>query len=282
MNKKNQQPERRNFLVQAASMLGVAVCSTALSSMLASCDYDITRPTDIANQPGIDIDLNVETSLQTVGGSIRKTYGSFNGGRNIVIIRTSETEFLVVTAVCTHQGCDINLPQSPGANLVCPCHGAQFSSATGDVLQGPASTPLRKYPWRLDSARNVLVLNPGVGSTNPEQPTAEIKIDISKEPLLQSPGGAGKLNVAPYNDSRDIIIVRRANNTFLVATAVCAHQGCDVGLPKSPGANLVCPCHGAQYSSTDGTWQPSPQTASDLRTFDSSFDTGTNILTILM
>lgn len=273
---------RRDFLLKAASMLGVTVCGPALASILTGCDDDVLKPADTSVLPGIEVDLNVETALQRPGGAIRKTFGAFNGSRNVVIIRQSETEFLVVTAVCTHQGCDINLPVASGANIQCPCHGAQFSSVTGDVLQGPATLPLRNYPYRFDAERNVLVLNPGANSNEPDEPKPKITLDISKEPMLQTTGGAVKKNFAPYNNGNDVIVIRRSTTEFLVVTSICNHQGCSINLPVSPGANMVCPCHGAQYSSSDGTWQPSPQPASDLRVYPSSFDSGTSLLTITM
>lgn len=282
MNRTTNPPARRDFLLKAASMLGVTLCGSALSSVVTSCDYDVLKPADVSAISGIEVDLNVDIVLQQTGGAIRRTFGAFNGGRNVVIIRQNETEFLVVTAVCTHQGCDVNLPTSLGANIQCPCHGAQFSSTSGDVVQGPATLPLKKYPYRFDAARNVLVLNPGASSNGPDEPLSEIKLDISKEPDLQTTGGAVKKTFAPYNDGREVIIIRQGATQFFVVTSVCNHQGCSVNLPASPGANMICPCHGAQYSSLDGTWQPSPQTASDLRTFQNSFDTGTGLLTIKM
>jgi thiosulfate dehydrogenase [quinone] large subunit len=51
--------------------------------------------------------------------------------------------FLAYTAVCTHQGCTVGFDQ--GSNqFACPCHGARFDGSTGDVLRGPARSPLAK------------------------------------------------------------------------------------------------------------------------------------------
>lgn len=51
--------------------------------------------------------------------------------------------FLAYSGVCTHEGCTVGFDQ--GSNeFACPCHGARFDGSTGDVLQGPAQTPLTK------------------------------------------------------------------------------------------------------------------------------------------
>lgn len=284
MNKHiSQAADRREFLLQAASMLGVTFCGSLLGSALTGCADDVLKPANAPIASGIEVDLTIETALQPIGGALRKTFGAFNGGNNIVIIRQSETEFLVVTAICTHQGCTVDLPTSPGANLICPCHGAQYSSRPSDggaVLGGPAPLPLKKYPYAFDATRNVLILNPGSAQSPNEPPTSEVQIDIMQEPALQQIGDAVKINLAPYNEGRDIIIVRQSATTFLVVSSICKHEGCSINLPTAPGANFVCPCHGAEYSSVDGTWQPSPQAASDLRVYENTFDIATSRLTI--
>ena len=51
-------------------------------------------------------------------------------------------EVVVLTAVCTHQGCIVEADKS---QLVCPCHGSSYNFSTGAVNNGPAANPLRKY-----------------------------------------------------------------------------------------------------------------------------------------
>ena len=61
----------------------------------------------------------------------------------IMVIRSSPTEVIAVSAICTHAGCAMNF-ESGAQILSCPCHGSQFAE-DGHVLRGPAQTPLRVY-----------------------------------------------------------------------------------------------------------------------------------------
>lgn len=60
--------------------------------------------------------------------------------------RDHEGNLHAVSARCSHLGCIVEW-NGPQATWDCPCHGSRFS-ATGAVLEGPATAPLR--PERLD------------------------------------------------------------------------------------------------------------------------------------
>ncbi|HYF02234.1 MAG TPA: Rieske (2Fe-2S) protein, partial [Patescibacteria group bacterium] len=81
-----------------------------------------------------------ETDLAEVGGAVRKEFPEINAGRGLNIVRISQTQFLIVSAVCTHEGCTVDLPGDNAENspdMVCPCHLAKFSKTTGKVLRTP-------------------------------------------------------------------------------------------------------------------------------------------------
>ncbi len=46
---------------------------------------------------------------------------------------------------CTHLGCRLNYHEERDI-LECPCHQSQFHAETGEVLKGPAKTPLSFLP----------------------------------------------------------------------------------------------------------------------------------------
>ena len=56
--------------------------------------------------------------------------------------------------VCTHLGCLIH-PQ-PDGSFACPCHGSRYS-ASGQVIQGPATRPLPYLELQRDSAGQIVV-----------------------------------------------------------------------------------------------------------------------------
>jgi Rieske Fe-S protein len=67
-------------------------------------------------------------------------------GQKVVVTRTGDATAVVLSAICTHQGCTVNGgPQT----LHCPCHGSQFEATSGDVLRGPASSPLPTIPSKV-------------------------------------------------------------------------------------------------------------------------------------
>jgi cytochrome b6-f complex iron-sulfur subunit len=77
--------------------------------------------------------------LITAGGSaVVDVTGSFP----IVVVRTSDTEAVALSATCTHAGCLVGFS---GDNEVhCPCHNANFK-LDGSVINGPTSIPLPVY-----------------------------------------------------------------------------------------------------------------------------------------
>ena len=61
-------------------------------------------------------------------------------GSQVVVTQPTAGEFKAFSAVCTHMGCIVN--QISNGTIDCPCHGSQYSIATGDVVTGPAPRPL--------------------------------------------------------------------------------------------------------------------------------------------
>ena len=69
--------------------------------------------------------------------------------RNVWAIRTSASEVVVFSPVCTHLGCRFDWdPQS--RRFQCPCHGSVFGP-DGTVLSGPAPRPLDTLPTKIQN-----------------------------------------------------------------------------------------------------------------------------------
>ena len=66
-----------------------------------------------------------------------------NFGAPAIIFRTKSGVF-AYSAVCTHQGCTVELDKN-SKHLICPCHGAEYDPAnSAKVLGGPTNVPLPK------------------------------------------------------------------------------------------------------------------------------------------
>ena len=77
---------------------------------------------------------------------------------NMKVVRTPSGKRLLVNVGgkvhalatdCTHQGCDLADGSLEGGRLTCMCHFAEFDAATGRVLAGPATEPVRSYQVEL-------------------------------------------------------------------------------------------------------------------------------------
>ena len=76
-----------------------------------------------------------------------------DGGKDAVLIHLDDGDFVAYSAVCTHAGCTVAYQN---AQLACPCHGSIFDAANGgEVVSGPAQTPLPKIPVEVQNGEIV-------------------------------------------------------------------------------------------------------------------------------
>ena len=144
---------RRNFITNSA----VVVCGAMLSSGLDSCSIGhlLYHSGDIPviEGPAV-VDLSKETSLQHVGGAVKKRYSEINDGDVILVIRISEKEFAAYAAQCTHYGAEVNTPID--GVVTCPFHGSRYKAVDGNVIQGPAKEPLKSFNVYYDEGKQQL------------------------------------------------------------------------------------------------------------------------------
>lgn len=87
----------------------------------------------------IDVTQAPFTPLATVSGSVAvKTAHD-----TVVLVRTTATDVVALSAICTHQGCTVAY-KSASNLLVCPCHGAEYA-LSGAVVRSPATRALKLY-----------------------------------------------------------------------------------------------------------------------------------------
>ncbi len=83
----------------------------------------------------------------------------------------------------------------------------------------------------------------GSGGGAPLAQTSEVPVDGGK--IVTAGGG--------------VVITQPAAGTFKAFSAICTHQGCTVSSVSNN--KIICPCHGSQYSATDGSVLQGPATA---------------------
>jgi cytochrome b6-f complex iron-sulfur subunit len=146
---------RRKFI--EAGITGAAALPVA-GALLSACGKAGTTAPGTGD-PGATTDSNnlltlpfsSFSGLQTAGGSARLSVTTASKGTQVVsVTRVSATSAVTVSAVCTHQGCEIGDYASSSQEYTCPCHGSVFS-ASGAVVNGPASEPLPTFTTAITS-----------------------------------------------------------------------------------------------------------------------------------
>ncbi len=152
MAKQETHEKRRNALKKGAALAGLAVCGGTMPALMSGCENDTTK----SEEESVDFDISAVPAMQQAGGAVKKKFGEHNNGRSVLVIRSGETSFIAMTAVCTHQGYEVNLPAGEGGSLLCPCHESEFDSTTGEVIKGPATASLQMFKTSFDASNNIV------------------------------------------------------------------------------------------------------------------------------
>jgi len=141
---------RRAVLGTGLSFIGLAAAAACSSS---------TAGTDSADGAGSATDTDSDTTSGP-GGTIvdlsaipvGKAVAAKINGKDAVVARPTADTVSAHTAICTHQGCTVDVD---GAKLVCPCHGSEFNALTGAVTHGPATKDLASIDVRVSDGKVV-------------------------------------------------------------------------------------------------------------------------------
>jgi cytochrome b6-f complex iron-sulfur subunit len=141
---------RRQFCAHACQ----AVSLVAVGALIPACgegDSNGPDPVPDGNSPlpllsgtisGNTVSVPTDGALAAVGSAALVSTAT----AAYLVARTAQTTFSVLTAVCTHEGCTVDLFN--GALFVCPCHNSKYTTA-GAVANGPATQALRSFPSTL-------------------------------------------------------------------------------------------------------------------------------------
>lgn len=122
---------RRSVLLRGVTYAGFV---GAGATMLTSCGA-VGAQTRVPEPPATGIRL-VALEVLVAGQAMVATPPA---GEPVVLMRTGADVVAAHSGICTHQGCAV---AADGATVRCPCHGSIFNAATGEVITGPARTPL--------------------------------------------------------------------------------------------------------------------------------------------
>jgi thiosulfate dehydrogenase [quinone] large subunit len=156
---------RRTLVDGGVTALGVALLgglSGGLAHLLGGRDKDSprssarVRPSGEASEKGTPAASPKPSDTRTPGGpTVAAARVPVGGAARVVdpssddpvyVMQPREGEFVALSGVCTHQGCEVGAPR--GGKFTCPCHGSQFDAGTGDAVKGPARSALTRYPVR--------------------------------------------------------------------------------------------------------------------------------------
>lgn len=139
---------RREFL----TWVGIGGIASYLPFAITACSSDSQRSSQTptvndAEEETIKIDTTPREDGFLAIGTIKKLdqKGQLSQLLNdVIVIRDPETSELVAfTSLCPHQGCTVKWDTDEN-NFACPCHQSNFSKQ-GEVISGPAVTPLEQY-----------------------------------------------------------------------------------------------------------------------------------------
>ena len=127
--------ERRQLLKTSLAFLG----TTTLISFVYPASKFLVPPKSNAEDSQVTLDKD-----QIPPGTAKEvTYNDIP----LVVINRKGSGFIALSRVCTHLGCLVGF-DSFNSKLVCPCHAGEFD-LEGNVLSGPATKALQRYPHKI-------------------------------------------------------------------------------------------------------------------------------------
>lgn len=156
---KNTSNERRQFLIKAGKIAGLAVSMPVAASFISSCEQN-EDPIPAPPPSTVPVDLSRYPAIAAAGGVVKILIPGKNNNNSIVISRLDNNQFSVVDSICQHAGCEVDLPFGESNELKCPCHFVTFSKLDGQIVKNPltdwAGVPLKKFNANYKIEQNIL------------------------------------------------------------------------------------------------------------------------------
>ena len=135
--------ERKDFLKKFAVGGSILFAAPALFNACSDGTDEVIDDKNNNNNPPPATNNDIIVDLNHADFAALKTVGGFAYKGEIIIIRSSDIQYLALSKVCTHEGCTVEYTHD-NTELICGCHQSKFTT-TGSVTSGPAPTSLKKY-----------------------------------------------------------------------------------------------------------------------------------------
>ena len=151
---------RRNF-IKKSSFAACACVGVSVLGLFQSCEDNTAYDQNTDNDGDNDIQLSVDISqdphrnLEVVGGTSVLGPNEIDS-KGLLLVRTSEDNFKVLSRRCTHSSYSVNDFNSQGLAMCSSGHGGGFN-ANGNVVSGPPSASLSSYSSSFSN--NILIIS---------------------------------------------------------------------------------------------------------------------------
>ena len=151
---------RRKFMKNSSALV-CACAGFSTLSLLQSCEDNTAYDQNIDNDGDSDVQLSVDISqdphrnLEVVGGTSVLGPNEIDS-KGLLLVRTSEDNFKVLSRRCTHSSYSVNDFNSQGLAMCSSGHRGGFN-ANGNVVSGPPSTSLSSYSSSFSN--NILIIS---------------------------------------------------------------------------------------------------------------------------
>jgi Rieske Fe-S protein len=157
--KQNQLLHRRDFVKTFAL---ISACSCLGGKQLTTLFVTDVVAQDASDVGFFRVSLDTFPALKNDFGSVRlRVTGMPTTFSQIIVTRVPDSQFFAVTSKCTHEGVTVNPYNANLQAIRCPQHGSLFSP-DGEVIQGPAGSPLERYNATFDGVKTVAIEIPGL------------------------------------------------------------------------------------------------------------------------
>lgn len=143
------------------NLLKIGVVS-AVSFIITACTKAVSGSSAPTSQPVVKNSQTPSTNEQTPaqGGEVVIAQVSalvagegFNftaqDGTDAILFKTKDEKVYALSRICTHEGCSVDFDAAQ-SKLICPCHGATYEAADGNVISGPTQRNLKKINIKID------------------------------------------------------------------------------------------------------------------------------------